>query len=563
VSTSVEPRGLIGVLGRHADDRDLIAVELERYGRHYDLAVWSTPEAALAALHEVRGSEFPVVLILACQYGDDDGLDFLGRVGPLHPQAKRAIVVRWGDFQSGATVVEGLGRGEVDHWLLRPEHPGDEDFHLGVTDLLASWASARQSSFEAVQIVGDRWSPRALELRDVMSRNSVPFAFYDGDSDEGRALLAARGLPEAKLPAMIVRFRPDLPALQDPSDQEIGDAFGVNATIEPGHRVDVTIIGAGPAGLAAAVYGASEGLDTLVVEPHAFGGQAGSTSLVRNYPGFPAGISGARLANAMYQQAWGLGARFLFMRRASGLDKTEHGEFRIGLSDGTSIRTAAVIVAAGVSYTRLDAPGVNEFLGRGVFYSPAVAEAPLMTGQPVVVVGGGNSAGQAAIHLAKYARQVTLVVRGASLAASMSDYLIRELAATQNITTRYRTEVALALGGARLERVVLREASTDGGESLDCHGLFILIGAQPHTDWLPPTIRRDEWGSILTGQDAGADPSATHASSLAGVYAAGDVRRGSIRRVASAVGDGALAIKQVHEFLASTTAPDVRRRALS
>jgi thioredoxin reductase (NADPH) len=455
-------------------------------------------------------------------------------------------------------VVDALRRGDLDQWLLRPEHPGDEDFHLAITDLLASWASTRRSSFEAVRIVGDRWSRRALELRETMHRNSVPFGFYDADSDAGRALLEDSGLVEPRLPVVIVRFRPDLPAFEDPSDQSLGDAFGVNATLEAHRPVNVTIIGAGPAGLAAAVYGASEGLDTLVVESHAFGGQAGSTSLIRNYPGFPAGISGVRLANAMYQQAWGLGARFVFMRRASTLHNTERGDLSIGLSDGSNIRSASVIVATGVSYTRLDAPGVNELLGRGVFYSPAVGEAALMTGHTVVVVGGGNSAGQAAIHLAKYARTVTLVVRGASLAASMSDYLIRELQAAPNITTRYRTEIAEAHGGVHLERVILRAADSQQPEALDCRGLFILIGAQPRTEWLPPTIRRDEWGSILTGRDAGADPSAPNASSLPGVYAAGDVRRGSIRRVASAVGDGALAIKQIHEYLATIVSQGAR-----
>jgi thioredoxin reductase (NADPH) len=255
---------------------------------------------------------------------------------------------------------------------------------------------------------------------------------------------------------------------------------------------------------------------------------------------------------AMYRQAWGLGARFLFMRSATSVDTSEGGELRVGLSDGTEIRAASVVVASGVSYTRLDAPGVNEFLGRGVFYTPAVAEAPLMADRPVVVVGGGNSAGQAAIHLAKYARQVTIVVRGNSLAMSMSDYLIQELRAAPNITTRYRCEIAEASGETRLQRVSLRDTATHQRELLDCHGLFVLIGGRPRTDWLPETVRRDEWGSILTGWDAGADPLGTNASSLPGLYAAGDVRRGATRRAAAAVGDGALVISQIHGHLAAT-----------
>jgi thioredoxin reductase len=547
--------GVIGVLARYGEDRDVIERELaDRYGRDYDLVIWSTPGAALAALHELRTSDPPVVLLVSCQCRADDGLDFLGHAGSIHPQAKRVIVIRWGDFEARRPIVEALVRGDLDRWLWRPEHPADEEFHLAVTELLASSASGRQAATEAVQIVGDGWSRRALELRELMSRFNVPFGFYDRDSDAGRALLEDRGLVEAKLPVLVFRFRPGSPAFGDPSDQALADAFGVNDAVEPDRRIDVAIIGAGPAGLAAAVYGASEGLDTLVVEPQASGGQAGSTSLIRNYPGFPAGISGVRLAMAMYRQAWGLGARFLFMRRATGIEATERGELRIGLSDGTCIRAASVIVATGVTYTRLDASRVNELLGRGVFYTPAVAEAPFMADEPVIVVGGGNSAGQAAVHLAKYASEVTLVVRGASLATSMSDYLIRELRAAPKVKIRYHCEIAEALGGPHLEQVALRDTATRQREFLACRGLFILIGGRPRTDWLPATVRRDEWGSILTGRDAGADPFATNASSLPGLYAAGDVRRGATRRVAAAVGDGALAIRQVHEHLAATSA---------
>ena len=266
---------------------------------------------------------------------------------------------------------------------------------------------------------------------------------------------------------------------------------------------------------------------------------------------------------AMYRQAWGLGARFLFMRRATGLDTTQRGELRVELSDGTYIRAVSVIVATGVTYTRLDAPGVNELVGRGVYYTPAVSEAPLIADKPVIVVGGGNSSGQAANHLAKYASALTLVVRGASLASSMSDYLIRELRAAPNITIRYGTEIAEALGGTHLEQVALRDTATDERVLLECRGLFVLIGGQPRTDWLPATVRRDEWGSILTGRDAGAGAGGTNASSLPGVYAAGDVRRGATRRVASAVGEGALAITQVHDYLAAATASGTPRGGAS
>jgi thioredoxin reductase (NADPH) len=550
---NLPPRGVIGVLAGNAEDRNRIGQELgDRYGRDYDLAIWTTPEAALAGLRDLGAGGVAVVLLVACQRRTDDGLDFLAHAGSTHPQAKRAIVIRWGDFEARRRIVGALVRGELDRWLWRPEHPADEEFHLAVTDLLASWASGHWATTEAVQIIGDRWSQRGLELRELMSRFNVPFGFYDGDSDAGRALLECHELVEAKLPVLVFCFRLGSPTFEDPSDQELADAFGVNDPVEPDRYIDVAIIGAGPAGLAAAVYAASEGLETLVVEPQGSGGQAGSTSLIRNYPGFPAGISGTRLAMEMYRQAWGLGARFLFMRQATSLNATDGGELRVGLSDDTCIRAASVIVATGVTYTRLDVPGVNELLGRGVFYTPAVSEAPSMVHQPVIVVGGGNSAGQAAVHLAKYASEVTLVVRGDSLATSMSDYLIQELRAAPNIKARYRCEIIEAFGEAQLERVALRDSRTGQRELLDCHGLFVLIGGRPRTEWLPVGVRRDEWGSILTGRDAGADPDAANASSLPGLYAVGDVRRGATRRVSGAVGDGALAIRQVHDHLDAT-----------
>ena len=441
--------------------------------------------------------------------------------------------------------------------MLRPEFPGDEAFHRAITELLEDWAAERGPRYEAIHIIGERWSARAAELRDRMGRNSVPYGFYDSDSDEARDLLAAHGLsPEtSRLPVAILRFRPDLPPLEDPSDQVLGEAFGVNATIDDALRVDVTIIGAGPAGLAAAVYGASEGLDTLVIEHQAVGGQAGTTSLIRNYPGFPSGVSGARLATMMYQQAWGLGARFLFMTSVTAMRVDEAGDLVVELSNGTAIRTASVVVATGVSYRRLHAPGIDERVGKGVFYSPAVTEAAAMRDQPVVVVGGGNSAGQAAVHLARFASTVTLLVRGASLAASMSDYLIRELDLAANITIRHRSEVVRVSGEQRLERIAVRDVDTGEQEVLEAAGLFVLIGSQPRTDWLPPAVERDEWGFILTGADAGADPPSSSGTSVRGIFAAGDVRRGSMKRVASAVGEGAGVISDVHRYLAD------RRRA--
>ena len=501
----------------------------------------------------MRSGGNQVALVVALQSDSDDGVGFLGRVREIDPHARRAVVVRWGDFGSSQPVIDSLARGEVDRWVLRPEYAADEEFHRAITELLSDWSSDLRPGYEAVQIIGETWSRRAVELRDRMNRNSVPFAFYDWHSNGGRELLAAHGVSAAtvQFPVVILRFRPDLGPLQDPSDEMIGDAFGVNAVMGNARRVDVTIVGAGPAGLAAAVYAASEGLDTLVVEHQAAGGQAGTTSLIRNYPGFPAGVSGTRLANMMYQQAWGLGARFLFMVGVTALRADDPDELVVELSNGTTVRTAAVILATGAAYRRLRAPGVDELFGRGVFYSPAVTEAAAMKDQPVVVVGGGNSAGQAALHLARYASTVTLVVRGPSLAVSMSEYLIRELEVAPNVVIRYGCDVVAASGEQRLERVSIRDSNTGTPETVEAAGLFVLIGSQPRTEWLPPAVKRDEWGFILTGREAGADPASIAASSLRGVFAAGDVRRGSIKRVASAVGEGAIVISQVHQYLAA------------
>lgn len=552
-SPSEAQRPFIYLVGRDQEDLAVVAGEIDRrYGADYEVGTSSDPDAALEELRRLQSRGDRVALVLSCQHGTDDGVGFLERVRGIDGQAKRAVVLRWGDFASRRHVSDALTRGQLDYWVLHPAYSADEEFHRSITELLEAWAAPRRPRYEAVQIIGERWSPRSVELRDRLSRNSVPFGFYDCDTREGRELLVAHGVSvaTAQLPVVILRFRSDLRPLQNPSDALLADAFGVNASLDTTRSIDVTIIGAGPAGLAAAVYGASEGLDTLVVVDHAVGGQAGTTSLIRNYPGFPAGVSGAHLANAMYRQGWELGAKFLFMRSATALREGDSGELVVELSDGTTVRTASVILATGASYRRLRAPGVDELVGRGVFYSPAVTEATAMTDQPVVVVGGGNSAGQAAIHLSRYASTVTLVVRGTSLAASMSEYLIRELRVATNITIRYSSEVVAAIGDQHLERIAVRDTKTGAQEVLEATGLFVLIGSQTRTEWLPDTVKRDEWGFILTGRDAGADPAATAASSLRGVFAAGDVRRGSIKRVASAVGEGAVVINQVHQYLA-------------
>jgi thioredoxin reductase (NADPH) len=547
---------VIGVVARDEVDLARLVAELgRRYAHDYDLEAWPDMTGGLEALRGLDERGVGVALVLACHSANENGVSFLAQSRLVAPNARRAAVLRWGDFTSTRSVIDGIRRGDLDARLWRPEFEGDEEFHRSVTELLEQWAASVPPRTEMVQIVGERWSSRAAELRDIGARNHIPVGFYDWDSGAGERLLEAHSLtPEtAQLPVVIMRFAPELPPLQNPTDEALADAFGINAPAS-NRRYDVAIVGAGPAGLAAAVYAASEGLDTLVIEQHAVGGQAGSTSLIRNYPGFAAGVSGEHLASTMYRQARSLGAEFLFLRQVSALRQAGDGVLELDLSDGRAIRAAAVVLATGVRYRQLAASGVDALVGKGVFYSPAVSEADAARGRPVVIVGGGNSAGQAAVYLARFATSVTLVVRGASLAASMSDYLVRELASSPNIVIRYRSEIVEAAGRTRLEQVVVRDLEQARDDILDAAALLVLIGSEPRTDWLPDSIHRDEWGFVLTGRSAGVDPESTTESSLPGVFAAGDVRRGSIKRVASAVGEGATVISQIHRHLTTHAA---------
>ena len=361
----------------------------------------------------------------------------------------------------------------------------------------------------------------------------------------------------AELPVVMVRFDGQRSALANPSNLEIAEAFGLTKPIPADDIFDVAVVGAGPAGLAAAVYASSEGLRTVVIEREAIGGQAGTSSMIRNYPGFAQGVSGARLAFAAYQQAWFFGTTFVFMRQPESLSR-EDDHYRLGLSGGSALASRTVVITTGAAYRRLGVPALEDLQGRGVFYGAGVSEAPAMRGRKVYVIGGGNSAGQAAMHLSKWAEQVTLLVRAPSLADSMSDYLIREIDAAPNIEVLYGVQVVDGAGTDRLESLVLEDRPTGARRTVPAGGLFVLIGAQPHTEWLGTDVARDQWGFILTGPDLPGDadvdwqagrPPLPHETSLPGVFAAGDVRRGSVKRVASAVGDGATTIPVVHRYL--------------
>jgi thioredoxin reductase (NADPH) len=409
--------------------------------------------------------------------------------------------------------------------------------------------------FEVFQVVGDQWAPRSHEIRDLLSRNSIPFGFYPVDSEEGRALLEGTGVTSEHLPVVMLF---DRRVLVDPSNAELAQALGIKTRPEAS-TYDVAVVGAGPAGLAAAMYGASEGLATAVLEHEALGGQAGTSSMIRNYLGFPRGVCGAELAQRAYEQAWILGADFIYGPSAVGLGSVGPNRV-VTLGDGGEATSRAVILATGVSWRRLGVAGLEALVGAGVFYGAATSEAVAMKDERVFVVGGGNSAGQAALHLASYAAKVTMLVRGPTLAESMSDYLVRELEATANVTVRYDTEAVDGQGDGRLTGLTLKDRTSGATETVPATALFILIGAEPHTGWLPGTVRRDRWGFLVTGNDLLADgrppagwtldrPPMLLETSLPGVFAAGDVRHGSTKRVAGAVGDGSVAIRLVHEYL--------------
>ena len=539
------------------ESRDLLDRELRsRYGVDYEVITALDYEHARAILDGLRRWGRPVAMVLSCYTpADRDGLAFLRRARKVHPAARRAVVVTWGQFDSAGAVFRTIAEGHAELQLLRPERRRDEEFHGAITDVLDDWHMTMGTGFEAVRVIG-RTDERTHTLRDLFGRNHIPIGYYPADSEAGRRMLDGLGLEDPELPVLVLEFTAPPTTLVNPSDIEIADAFGLMTPPSADKVYDVMVIGAGPAGLAAAVYSASEGLSTLVIERQAVGGQAGTSSLIRNYPGFSRGISGAHLAFRSFQQAWSFGAEFVFMREAVGLS-VNGSEHLLSLSDGSQVRGRSVVVATGVDYRRLGIGELEAMVGRGVYYGAAVSEAPAMADKPVFVVGGGNSAGQAALHLAKYAKQVTLVVRGTTLAASMSDYLVDQLRSTPNVHIRYRTAV---VGGAAvddcLDVIELQDIADGRTATVPAGGLFVLIGSRPHTDWLDGIVQRDEGGYVLTGGDidrgSGAEANGAPRAletSMPGVFAIGDIRHGSVKRVATAVGDGAGVVQVLHGYL--------------
>lgn len=560
VSSVAGPPIMLAVVPNDTKARGLRADLDRRFGADYRVLVTTSTHLATAMLDRFRDEQIDVAFVLAdFQLPDGNGIAFLTQAHASHPAAKRALLTTFGDHSAAAPIHQAMAMGHIDLSVSWPWKSPEEALYPQTSEALASWWRAHRPRFERVRIIGHQWDARSHELRDLGTRNCVPFGFYPASSVSGVKMLRDLGLEDAQLPVVIV----DDQILINPSIVEIADVLGAT-TRPPTDICDVAIIGAGPAGLAAAVYAASEGLRTVVIEPVALGGQAGTSAMIRNYLGFPRGISGEEITARAHEQALHFGAQVVHTHVAVGL-RAEGALRVVTLSNGSEIRSRAVVLATGVSYRRLGVPALERLVGKGVFYGAATAEARALAGEDVYVVGAGNSAGQAALHLAEYARHVTLLVRGDSLTATMSAYLIRQVESTPNIETLLRTQVIDGRGDYHLEGLVL-EDSEGVQREVGARALFIMIGARPHTDWLDGTLYRDSGKYIITCRDLGQAHSGlitewplkrsplAMETSKPGVFAVGDVRHDSVKRVASAVGEGAVTIFSIHEYLAGPPA---------
>jgi thioredoxin reductase (NADPH) len=531
-----------------------VARDLRRqYGSVYRIMRSDSGHEALDLIREVvlRGEQVAVILA-DYRMPRMNGVEFLEQAMDLVPQARRALLTAYADTNAAIAAINVVA---VDHYLLKPWEPPEEKFYPVVDDLLAAWRREGKPPEHKIKILGHPWSPASYEVRDFLARNLVPYRWYHVDEADGRRLLAAAGAEPSQAPVVITT---DGRPLVQPTLLELANAVGLS-TMPQAELYDVVIVGGGPAGLGAAVYAASEGLKAVVVERAAAGGQAGQSSRIENYLGFPDGVAGDQLTDRARRQALRFGAELLTARTVTGLEVKGPAR-QVTFDDGTSVLAHSVVLATGVSYRQLDAAGADDLVGRGVYYGSASTQAASCAGDHVVIVGGANSAGQAAVFFARHAARVTLAVRGDTLQRSMSSYLIDQIAAVDTIDVRLGTTVAKCEGDERLQNVTL--VGTDGSQQVvEAGHLFVFIGAAPLTDWLPDTVVRDRAGFVVTGLellrgdapppawDLERDPYLLE-SSIPGVFVAGDVRAQSVKRVASAVGEGALAVTLVHRYLA-------------
>lgn len=543
--------------------RDRLVAELRRrYDTDYRIMASASAAESSGLLRSASAAGDPVALVLSDDLTEDEDGDTVFDVARrLFPDVRRGLVIRWGswvDSSVAESILTAMTRSQIDYYVILPRRSPDEYFHRTVTEFLLEWERAAADHPPDAVVLGRDALPRVHEIRRFLSRAGIRFRYAEPGSPLARTTAEETGTAEPDAPA--VRLT-DGRLLVDPDNAELAEAVGLNTALPTG-TVDLAIVGAGPGGLAAAVYAASEGLDTLVLERESIGGQAGSSSLIRNYLGFSRGVSGAELSERAYQQAWVFGARFAHTRAVTGMQIDEDG-FLLGVGTDT-VRARSVVLASGVSYRRLAIAGLDPWVGSAVFYGASAVEAKAQSGRIVHVVGGGNSAGQAALHLARYAASVSLIVRSENLAASMSQYLIDELTAA-GVTVITQAKVVGGGGdGDRLDHLVLRHRVSGEETTVPSNALFITIGAAPHTDWVPAAVLRDNWGFVWTGSDVVLEggrriwsherPPGALESSVPGFFAIGDVRRGSVKRVASAVGEGSVVISSVHAFLAERSA---------
>jgi len=536
------------------EENSRLAVDRElrhRYEPDYEVITTGGAEAGLELLGNLAGAGREVIVVLAdqCMPGMT-GTEFLTRARNIFPASKRFLLVSWGDRTSLEAIQQALCLGQIDDCLLKPARARDEQFHGAIAHYLEGWARSHGGGFDVVKVVGDEVGLRSRELCDTLARNGVRFGFHAAGSPAGRALLEQAGALSAALPVVIV-FNGQI--LENPTNSRVAEALGVD-THPKAVLYDIAVIGAGPAGLSAAVYGASEGFATAVCEPEAFGGQASASSNIRNYPGFPHGISGAELAFRTFHQAQYLGVDFIYGNRATGLRPC--GDMRVvTLANRSELRSRTVIIATGCSYRRLGIPTLESLVGAGVFYWSALWEARAMRDRDVFVVGGANSAGQTAVHLASCGARVTILSRRPSFAQTMSAYLIDEIENSPAIRVQHGVEVIGGGGCGCLESLTLRDRRSGREETVPAQALFVLIGVEPRTDWLPANIERDRSGFVLAGADLNptrwplARRQLSLETSLPSVFAIGDVRHGSVKRLATAVGEGASVIRLVHQCL--------------
>lgn len=530
-----------------AVQRDLRA----HYSSDYRIVGAGGGQEAIDTLSEISTRGGVVALILADQrMPNTTGVDVLRRSLELFPNSKRTLLTAYADTDAAIDAINDVG---LDHYIMKPWDPPEEKLFPILDDLLADWQAGYRPVFSGVRIVSHEWSKEAFELKAFLANNQVPYrSVVAGVDSEAETLLAAAGADESALPLFLFA---DGPPLSRPTQSELADRIGLQHHASA-TTYDVVIVGAGPAGLAAAVYGASEGLKTLLIEASAPGGQAGQSSLIENYLGFPKGISGADLARRAAAQATRFGAEILVPARVTGIERNDPYKI-VHLDDGSTVTTKAMVITSGVDYRKLSAEGLDELVGAGVYYGTSRTEAENHRGQPLFVVGGGNSAGQAALFLTRFSDQVTIVIRSESLEATMSNYLINNLDANDSITVLPRSAIVRAAGSEHLEMIAIEDLDTGEVVERDASAVFVFIGQRAMSEWLTDVVQLDERGFVLTGNDLGQlkgwtvtrDPLPLE-SSVPGIFVAGDVRHGSIRRVAGATGEGSTAIRFVHQHLA-------------